>query len=179
MWLRQYCYLKVQGIAVGMTLASSLLIFVAFALIMLGGKLGLFIAGHLHLSRVYTVVWSGLRWPLSALTIMVTMAMNYYVLPAVKQGVMDIIPGAVTGTLLWLLTAWGFTVYAGHFGNYNATYGSIGGVILLMTWLYLSGLSFLIGGEVNAILASAADPKARATPFSPTPYSQAEQTART
>ena len=147
-------YFKVQAIAVAMTLASLLLVFVAFALIILGGKVGFYIADHLHLGRYYTTVWSWLRWPLSALVITLTVGVNYYVLPAVKQQLKFILPGAIVGTLLWLLVTWGFTEYAGHFGNYNATYGSIGGVIVLMTWLYLSGLIFLIGGQINAILAS-------------------------
>jgi membrane protein len=170
----QRSYFKVQGLAIGMTLASALLLFVAFFLIMLGGKLGFFIAGHLHLRGLYTFLWAGLRWPLSALTVMLTMAMNYYVLPDVKQRFTRILPGAVIGTLLWLLSAWGFTVYAGHFGNYNATYGSIGGVILLMTWLYLSGLSFLVGGELNAILAPVAARDGSAADFS-RPSGVAEQ----
>ena len=55
-------------------------------------------------------------------------------------------------TLLWLLATWGFTQYAEHFGNYNAAYGSIGGVVVLLTWLYITGLVFILGGETNAIL---------------------------
>ena len=148
-------YIKVQAIAVAMTVASSLLVFVAFALIILGGKVGFYIADHLHLGHYYNTVWSWLRWPLSALVIMLTVAVNYYILPDLKQRLKFIVPGAVLGTLLWILVTWGFTEYAGHFGNYNATYGSIGGVIVLMTWLYLSGLIFLIGGQINAILESA------------------------
>lgn len=151
-------YIKVQAIAVAMTVASSLLVFIAFALIILGGKVGFYIADHLHLGGYYNTVWSWLRWPLSALVIMLTVGVNYYILPDVKQRLKFIFPGAVIGTLLWILVTWGFTEYAGHFGNYNATYGSIGGVIVLMTWLYLSGLIFLIGGQINAILESA-DPE--------------------
>lgn len=149
-------YFKVQAIAVAMTVASSLLVFVAVALIILGGKVGFYIADHLHLGNYYNTVWSWLRWPLSALVIVLTVGVNYYILPDVKQRLKFIFPGAVIGTLLWVLVTWGFTEYAGHFGNYNATYGSIGGVIVLMTWLYLSGLIFLIGGQINAILESAA-----------------------
>lgn len=149
-------YFRVQAIAVAMTVASSLLVFVAFALIILGGKVGFYIADHLHLGRYYNTLWSWLRWPLSALVIMLTVAVNYYILPDLKQRLKFILPGAIIGTLLWILVTWAFTEYAGHFGNYNATYGSIGGVIVLMTWLYLSGLIFLIGGQLNAILESAA-----------------------
>lgn len=149
-------YFKIQGIAIGMTLASLLLVFIAFAMLILGGKVGFFIAEQLQLGRYYKILSSGVRWPLSALVIMGTVAVNYLILPDVKQRLKYVVPGAAIGTVLWLLVTWGFTVYAGHFGNYNATYGSIGGVIVLMTWLYLSALIFLIGGLINAIVENAA-----------------------
>jgi membrane protein len=63
----------------------------------------------------------------------------------------------VVGTLVWLLGTWGFSQYAGHFGSYNVTFGSIGGVVLLMTWFYITGFIFLMGGEINAILEAASD----------------------
>ena len=66
-----------------------------------------------------------------------------------------ITPGSVIGTLVWLLGTWGFSVYAGNFGSYNVTYGSIGGVIVLLTWFYISGFIFLMGGEMNAIIEHA------------------------
>jgi membrane protein len=61
----------------------------------------------------------------------------------------------VAATLLWIAATWGFGQYVSHFGSYNVTYGSIGGVIILMTWFYISGFIFLMGGEVNAILEDA------------------------
>jgi membrane protein len=145
-------YLKIQASAIGMTLASALFICSAFALVVLGGKLGFQLASRLHSGRYYLALAAAVRWPLSAAVMMLSAAMNYYVLPDVKPGFWKIVPGAVLGTLLWLLCTLGFTKYAEHFGAYNATYGSLGGVIMLMTWLYLSGLSFLIGGEINALL---------------------------
>lgn len=51
-----------------------------------------------------------------------------------------------------MLTSWGFSYYVSNFGNYSATYGSLGGIIVLMVWLFLSGMMIIIGGEVNAIL---------------------------
>ncbi len=148
-------WFKVQGVAVMMTLASLLMVLVAFAVLLLGGKIGYVIANYLHIGKYYDLLSSGLRWPLAAAVIMLTVGVNFYVLPDVKQRFKFIAPGSILGTLLWLLVTWGFTVYAGHFGNYNATYGSIGGVIVLMTWLYLSALIFLIGGQINAILENA------------------------
>jgi membrane protein len=79
-------------------------------------------------------------------------ALLYYFLPDVKQEWRFITPGSVIGTSLWLLACWGFSFYAQVFDSYNKTYGSIGGVIVLLTWLYITGLIFIVGGEINALL---------------------------
>ena len=77
---------------------------------------------------------------------------GYYLLPDVKQEFRFITPGSIIGTLIALAASWGFGQYATHLGSYDAAYGSIGGVIILMTWFYILGLIFLVGGEINATL---------------------------
>lgn len=143
---------KTEGIAFGMTIGGALLVLVGVAALVAGGDLGLWLAQHLDIAKVYVTVWSWLRWPITAVVIMFCAAMGYYLLPDVKQEFKFITPGSVFGTLVWLGATYGFNVYASNFGSYNVTYGSIGGVIVLMTWLYLSGFVFLMGGEINAIL---------------------------
>ena len=101
------------------------------------------------------------------------MSVNYQVLPNVKRKFRVFTLGSVVGALLWVLVTWSFTLYAEHFGNYNATYGSIGGVVVLMTWLYLTGLIFLIGGKLNALIANASEK--RPGVLSPTVQTSAAQ----
>lgn len=79
----------------------------------------------------------------------------YYLAPAVKQRWHWITPGSVVAVATWLLASTGLRFYVIRFANYNATYGSIGGVILLLLWLYVTGLVLLIGAEVNAEIAKA------------------------
>lgn len=143
---------KTEGIAFGMTIGGALLVLVGVTGLVAGGDLGLWVADRMDIGKVYVLAWSWLRWPITALVIMFCAAVGYYVLPDVKQEFKFITPGSVVGTLLWLGATYGFNLYARHFGSYNVTYGSIGGVIVLMTWLYLSGFVFLMGGEINAIL---------------------------
>ena len=88
---------------------------------------------------------------------MLCAALSYYFLPNVEQKFKYITPGSVLGTLAGWALPTGFSIYVGHFGRYNVTYGSIGGVIILMTWFFISGFIFLMGGEINAILEHASD----------------------
>jgi membrane protein len=143
---------KTEGLAIGMTVGGALLVLLSVSGLIVGGDLGLWLAERLHIARVYVVAWSWLRWPITAAVIMLCAALGYYLLPDVEQQFKFITPGSVFGTLAWLAATWGFSQYAGHFGSYNVTYGSLGGVIVLMTWFYLSGFVFLMGGEINAIL---------------------------
>ncbi|PTL83832.1 YihY/virulence factor BrkB family protein [Vitiosangium sp. GDMCC 1.1324] len=162
---------KTQGLAILMTVAGSLVIPTAFALFLLGGRLGEWIAGHLHVLNAYLAVWSWLRWPFTACLVMLVLALCYWRLPAVRHRYHFLSPGALLASVLWLFTTWGFTQYVEHFGRYNVTYGSIGGVVVLLLWLYLTGLIFIIGGEVNAVLeqaqAEAAKAEGRPSPIEP------------
>jgi membrane protein len=126
------------------------------ALLIAGGQFGFWLAGKIGVETYYVLVVRVLRWPLTALMMMTVAALAYYFLPDVKQEFKFITPGSVLGTLLWLLCTWGFGQYVASFADYNVTYGSLGGVIVLLGWLYLSGFIFIMGGEINAILEHAA-----------------------
>ncbi len=143
---------KTQGMALLITISAGTLTLVALLLLAAGGNAGLWVANHLGAGKGWILLWGWLRWPITAVIIMLVAAMLYYLLPDVEQEWRFITPGSVVGTGLWLLGSWGFTLYVDHFGNYTRTYGSIGGVIVLLTWLYLSGLIFVLGGEINALV---------------------------
>ncbi len=152
---------KTELLAFAMTLGGAGLVLLGITALVTGGEMGLWLANRLHVARAYVLVWSWARWPVTAFLIMLCAAVGYYLLPDVEQDFKFITPGSVIATLIWLVVTWGFDQYAAHFGSYNVTYGSIGGVIVLMTWFYLSGFIFLMGGELNAVLEhSAADGKA-------------------
>jgi membrane protein len=146
---------KVQGIAIVVTVATSALMLLAVAAITMGSGAGIWLATRLHVDHFWPLLWGWLRWPVTAVGIMLVLALLYYFLPDVKQQWRFITPGSVIGTLLWLLLAWAFSIYAENFGSYDKTYGAIGGVIVLMTWFYISGFVFILGGEVNALLEHA------------------------
>ena len=61
-------------------------------------------------------------------------------------------PGSVSGVVIWVIASWGFSLYVAHFGGYEATYGALGGVIVLLLWIWVSNMAFLLGAEINKIL---------------------------
>lgn len=146
---------RTELLAVGMTVGGALLVVLGITALVAGGYAGFWLARALGIGSEYVFVWTWLRWPITAAVIMLAGALSYYVLPDVRQKFKYITPGSVVATLIWLGATWGFGQYVAHFGKFNVTYGSIGGVIVLMFWFYISGFIFLMGGEVNAILEHA------------------------
>jgi len=139
-------------IAFGMTIGGALMLLVGVAALAAGSDAGLWLARRLHIAHEYVFVWSWLRWPVTAVIIMFGASLAYHILPAARTRWRYFSVGAILGTITWLVATWGFAQYVAHFGKYNVMYGSIGGVIVLMTWLYITGFLFLMGGEANAIL---------------------------
>jgi membrane protein len=146
---------KTQGLAILLTVGTGGVMMLALAGMAVGGNAGLWLADHLHVDRIYAVIWSWSRFPLTALAVMFVIAVLYFFLPDVKQEWRFITPGSMMGTMLWLIASYGFSIYVTNFGSYDKTYGSIGGVMVMMTWLYLTGLIFILGGEINAVLEHA------------------------
>jgi membrane protein len=90
-------------------------------------------------------------WLVAAAVVSLALALTYRYAPNRPGAAWRwITPGSAAASLVWLLVSLGFGLYVSHFGNYNATYGSLGGVVVFLTWLYLSAYVLLMGGELNA-----------------------------
>lgn len=149
-------FLRRKLVALGMTLSGSVMIAVALVSLMLGPGLVRQGADLLGLggviNPVWDRVWAWVRWPLVVSALMLMMAIFYYFLPNVKQRFRLISPGAICGVLLWIGASLLFGAYVSNFGSYAKTYGALGAVVVLLTWLYLSGFIVILGGEINASL---------------------------
>jgi membrane protein len=141
---------KVRLTAIGLTLGLAVLVLASFTLIVAGPTIASQVASSFGLGSVFEWTWEILRWPLAFLLVSTAVGLVYYFAPDAEQDWVWITPGAVIGTLLWLVVSLLFKFYVANFADYNATYGAVGGVIVLLLWFYISGLAILVGAELNA-----------------------------
>jgi membrane protein len=147
---------KVRIVALLLILGSSLFVIAATVLLIFGPQLGTWLASSIGLGDVFAVVWNIARWIIIPLCLIVALAALYYFAPDVEQKWRWITPGSVCAVIGWILTSSGFAYYINNFGSYNTTYGSIGAVIMLLTWMYVTGFFILVGGELNSEFEHAA-----------------------
>lgn len=146
---------RLRGMALLLTLGLALLTIAAMILLMFGPELGHWLANHVGAGAAFDLLWSLLRWPVVVLLMVLTMALIYYFAPDVEQHWRWLTPGSLFAVVVWIGISLGFGFYVDNFGQYDRTYGSIGAVIVLLTWLYLSALTILVGGEINAEIENA------------------------
>jgi len=96
--------------------------------------------------------WTSIRLPMAFLLNLTALSILYYFAPEARQRFLSILPGAFTSTILWMLASSGFRIFLRNFGAYNKTYGSLAAVVILMMWLWMSGLIFLLGAEINSLM---------------------------
>lgn len=150
-------WLKTHLISLGLTLAMSILCIAAIALILAGGYAIHLLGQAIGLSTAATIAIKVVQWTAAIAFIVFAFAMIYYFAPDVEsQHWYWITPGSVVGVAIWISASGVLRAYL-HFANtYSKTYGSLGAVIILMLWFYVTGLAFLIGGQINATIEHAA-----------------------
>ncbi|WP_246031830.1 YihY/virulence factor BrkB family protein [Salibacterium salarium] len=147
---------KARFLSILLTFGMLVVLIIIFVLSIFGELLLDTITSYLALPEQTEVLFQILRWVLTIIVMIALLCCLYYFAPRINISFRYVLPGAITATILWQLISLGFSFYVNNFGNYSATYGSLGGVIVLMLWLFLTGLSLVIGGEINAILKKSA-----------------------
>jgi membrane protein len=141
---------KVRLEAIVLTAALALFILVSFFLVLVGPNLAEAIAREIGLGRAFVVMWQIAQWPVIFFLVVTAIGLVYYFAPDAEQQWVWITPGSLLATLLWLGSSLGFRFYVANFTDYNETYGTIGGVIVLLLWFYLTAFAILIGAELNS-----------------------------
>ena len=152
---------RVRATAIALTVALALFMVLSLTLAMVGPTAAEHAANWLNLGAVFAMTWPIVRWPVAFAIAVTAIGCVYHFAPDVKSEFVWITPGSVTATALWLIVSLGLKWYVFHFGNYQKTYGAIGGVMVALLWFYFSGLAILLGAQLNATIAHASAPFTR------------------
>jgi membrane protein len=127
-----------------------LLALVALALVLTGPVVDA-VAGPLGIGSTATSVWDIAKWPILAAVVVFMFTMLFYAAPNARlRGMKSVLPGVVVGLVVWIAASAAFAFYVANFGSYDKTYGTLGGVVVLLVWFWLTNVSLLLGLELNA-----------------------------
>lgn len=149
-------YWKQKLLSILLTIGVAALTIVALVIVLYGGNIAQFVGSHTGLSDVTVMAWRVVQWPLAIFFVVLAFALMYYWGPDADQRWTWITPGSLVGVLVWIGVSILFRVYLHFFNSYSKTYGSLGAVIILLYWLFITGLAILIGGEINSEIENAA-----------------------
>lgn len=144
---------KARGLAILFTFALILVIILSFVLLIFGRGIGQLLFEFLRFPDHFDAIWGFVKYSIPFTSMFLVFLFIYKIIPNRKLTIREVFPGAVFATLGWILTSALFAFYVNNFGNYSQVYGSIGGIIVLLLWLFISSLIILLGGEINAVLS--------------------------
>lgn len=137
-------------LSIAFTIGLAVLLIAAVGLMVLGPQAMEWLADQAGLGSLFVTLWTWLRIPVAILLLMISAALVYYVTPNVDEPFAFITPGAIIAVIVWILASIGFSIYVSNFGNYSATYGSLGGIVIVLFYFYISAAVLLLGAEINA-----------------------------
>jgi membrane protein len=154
---------KTYGIALILTVSASLLIIAALTVFLYGGALVQLVSNTVGMKPAFYWTWRLAQWPIAVFFVSLVASMVYYAAPNLKQRCWQwLSPGALFATIGWIVASGLLRLYFHFFTSYAKTYGSLGAVMVLLTWLYVTGVMLLLGAEVNMVIEVAA---VRASPL--------------
>ena len=147
---------KLWGISVLMVLGFVLMV-MSLALVVFGPEVGDYFQSLIGLPETFLALWDVLRWVGAFLAVSLAHALLYYVAPNAEVPFKWITPGGFAATVLILVSSVGLNLWVANLGRYDQVYGQVGAIMVLMLWLYVTGLMVLIGAEINAVLVRTAE----------------------
>jgi membrane protein len=144
---------KTRPLALGLAFVVGTLMLTSACITILGPRFGDWLAGRVHLSQEFVMLWPYLHWSIVVMSTVVAVETLYFLAPNVKMRFLATLPGAILAVGCCVGLSHLLGVYFRHFGNFNRTYGTLGAAIALMIWLYWMGFAILVGAELNCELA--------------------------
>jgi membrane protein len=144
---------KLRPLQIAVTLGMVLALALVSLSLVITGPVAQAVGDVIGLGSTAVDIWNVAKWPVIVLVVMAMFAVLYYVAPNVRQPRFRwVSPGGIVAVIIWILGSAAFALYVANFGSYNKTYGSLGGVIVFLVWLWLSNLALLFGAELDAEL---------------------------
>jgi len=144
---------KTRPLAVALAFVTGLLLLIALPVMVVGPQVGEWIAGRVHLSAQFVLLWPYIHWTIAITFAILAVEALYLLAPNVKQSLLAVLPGSAFAVSCWVVLSRLLGTYFRHFGTFNKTYGTLGAAIALMMWLYWMGFALLLGAELNSELA--------------------------
>jgi len=144
---------KVKIMGILFTIGLAIIIIFTFLLLIFGQFVSDYLFGFLGVKKILYVLWKIIRYTIPLLSMIMIFSLFYKFAPNHKLKFSSVIFGSIFTTLGWLFTSLVFSFYVNNFNSYSKIYGSIGGMIALLVWLYISSTIILIGGEINATIS--------------------------
>jgi membrane protein len=142
---------KLRPVQIAITLVMMVLVTIGAVAVVITGPLAEQAGNVLGIGDAAVTAWDIAKWPVLVLLVSFMFSVLYWAAPNVKQpGFRWITPGGVLAVVLWIAASAGFALYVANFASYNKTYGSLGGVIVFLIWLWISNVAVLLGAELNA-----------------------------
>ena len=143
--------IKLRPLQILVTLILVLLLALVLVALVVTGPVASKVGSAIGASTAAVTIWDIAKWPVLIIVVIFMIAVLYYAAPNARlRGLKSIMPGALLALVIWLIASLGFAYYVANFGSYNKTYGTLGGVIALLVWLWISNAAILLGAEVNA-----------------------------
>lgn len=142
---------RVRLVSIALTVGLTILIMAALLIVLYGGRIGDGLAATLGYSALFGIFWRIVQWPIVLVFVFLTFELIYHFAPNLPgRSWRWLTPGGIVAVGLWLSVSFGFRFYLHFFNSYSRTYGSLGALIVLMLWFYLTGIAVLLGGEINS-----------------------------
>lgn len=152
-------FIRVRLTAIALTLGMIITLIFAMLLPVFGGEAINFIESYIGIDSPFMKIFGSLRWIIGFALLTLFLMILYRFAPNVKVPMRYVYPGAIVACVLWIVTSFGFSFYVSNFGNYSAVYGSLGGVIILMIWFYLTGMILMVGAITNVLIQEKKHPE--------------------
>jgi membrane protein len=142
---------KLRPVQIAITLVMMILVAIGAVAVVITGPLAEQVGNVIGLGDAAVTAWDIAKWPVLVLLVSFMFSVLYWAAPNVKQpGFRWLTPGGVLAVVLWIVASAAFALYVANFASYNKTYGSLGGVIVFLIWLWISNVAVLLGAELNA-----------------------------